>query len=115
MEPTPKRKRKYVPTPKRDRYFYNIKKEYRVVLEKIQKQDNMDEPILVILKSRLTLLIEKLIQKDCQRDEGILMNKMLKLEADLTIAAYLLRSTGFRYVIPKPESTWPGNKIKEKL
>ena len=105
MAPTPTRKRKYVPTPKRDRHFYNIKKEYKVVLERIKKEEYMDEPALVKLKNRLTLLIEKMIQKDCQLDTGILMNKMLKLEADLTITAYLLHATGFDYVILDPEST----------
>ena len=105
MEPTPKRERKYKPTPKRERDFYNIKHRYRVVLEKIWKPDKLDEPIIAILKNRLTLLIGNLIQKDCQLDEGILMSKMLKLEADLTIAEYMLRSTGLRYVILQPEST----------
>ena len=43
------------------------------------------------------------------------MSEMLKLEADLTIAAYMLRSTGFRYVILKPESTWSGHVKRKTL
>ena len=65
----------------------------------------MDEPALVKLIKRLTLLIERIIQQDCQLDEGILMNDMLKLEADLTITKYLLQVTGSDYVILEPEST----------
>ena len=104
MAPTPTRKRKYVPTPKRNRHFYNIKKEYKVVLTRIKNEEYMDEPALVKLKRRLTLLIERMIQENCQLDKGILMNKMLKLEADLTITAYLLHATGSDYVILEPES-----------
>ena len=104
MTPTRRRVHKYRPTPKRNRYFYNTKKEYKIVLTKIKNEEYMDEPALVKLKKRLTLLIERIIQEDCQLDKGILMNKMLKLEADLTITAYLLHANGFDYLIFEPES-----------
>ena len=104
MAPTRKRVHKYRPTPKNDRCFYNTKKEYKVVLNKIKNEEYMDNPALVKLINRLTLLIERLIQKDCQMDKGILMNEMLKLEADLTITSHLLQITGSDYVIFEPES-----------
>ena len=104
MAPTRKRVHKYRPTPKNDRCFYNTKKEYKVVLKRIKNEEYLDNPALVKLINRLTLLIERLIQKDCQMDKGILMNEMLKLEADLTITSHLLQVTGSDYVIFEPES-----------
>ena len=104
MAPTRKRVHKYRPTPKNDRCFYNTKKEYKIVLEKIKNEEYMDNPALVKLINRLTLLIERLIQTDCQMDKGILMNEMLKLEADLTITSHLLQVTRSDYVIFEPES-----------
>ena len=104
MAPTRKRVHKYRPTPKNNRCFYNTKKEYKIVLERIKNEEYMDNPALVKLINRLTLLIERLIQKDCQMDKGILMNAMLKLEADLTITSHLLQVTGSDYVIFEPES-----------
>ena len=97
--------RKHYPTPKENRYFYNVAREFRIVLGRIQKRDNFDEPTLFILKSRITVLIERLIQSNFQLDKGILMNEMLKYEADLTISACMLRYTGFCYVTLRPESS----------
>ena len=104
MTPTRKRIHKYRPTPKRDRYFYNTRKEYKIVLYKLRHALYMDEAALVKLITRLTLLIERMIQKNCQKDKGVLMNEMLTLEADLTITLHLLQVTKSDYVILEPES-----------
>ena len=89
--------RKIYPTPKENRFFYNVARGFRVVLGKIKRQNNFDKPTLFVLKSRITVLIERLIQSNFQLDNGILMNEMLKYEADLTISACMLEHTGFRY------------------
>ena len=104
MAPTRKRVHKYRATPPLDRCFYNIRKEYNIVLYKLRNEIYMDEKALVKLITRLTLLIERMIQKECQLDKGVLMNEMLKLEADLTITLHLLQVTESDYVILEPES-----------
>ena len=101
MEPALRKKRKprkIYPTPTKNRFFYNVARGFRVVLGKFKKQSKFDEPTLFVLKSRITVLIERLIQSNFQLDKGILMNEMLKYEADLTISACMLRYTGFPYV-----------------
>ena len=115
MAPTRKRVHKYRATPPLDRCFYNIRKEYNIVLYKLRHEIYMDEKALVKLITRLTLLIERLIQKECQIDKGILMNEMLKLEADLTITLHLLQVTESDYVILEPESPWLIHEIKWKI
>ena len=99
-----KRIHPYRPTPPLDRSFYNIRKEYKIVLYKLRHELYMDEAALVKLITRLTLLIERMIQKNCQKDKGVLKNEMLTLEADLTITLHLLQVTESDYVILEPES-----------
>ena len=108
MEPALRKKRKprkMYPTPTKNRYFYNVARGFRVVLGKFEKQSKFDEPTLFILKSRITVLIERLIQSNFQPDKGILMNKMLKYEADLAISIWMLRHTGLDQAILLPESS----------
>ena len=108
MEPALRKKRKprkIYPTPTKNRYFYNVARGFREVLRKFEKRSNFDEPTLFVLKSRITVLIERLIQSDFQLDKGILMNEMLKYEADLAISIWMLRHTGFDQAILLPESS----------
>ena len=97
--------RKIYPTPTKNRYFYNVARGFREVLRKFEKQSNFDEPTLFVLKSRITVLIERLIQSNFHVDKGILMNEMLKYEADLAISIWMLRYTGLDQIILLPESS----------
>ena len=108
MEPAlrkTRKPRKIYPTPPKKRYFYNVARGFREVLRKLDKRNNFDEPTLFVLKSRITVLIERLIQSDFQLDKGILMNEMLKYEADLAISIWMLRETGLDQIILLPESS----------
>ena len=108
MEPALRKKRKprkIYPTPPENRFFYNVARGFRVVLDKIKKQSNLDEPTLIVLTSRITMLIEKLIQSNFQLDKGILMNEMLKYEADLAISIWMLRYNKLDCAILLPESS----------
>ena len=71
--------------------FHNIRYRFKTVLTNLQRCEQIDGPIAFTLRNRMTVIIEDLIQKDCQQDNGILMKQMLKLEADLAIAGYLIQ------------------------
>ena len=81
---------KMVPVPRIHQDYYNIRNRFKKVLEKIRKHERIDEPTAFILKNRMTTIIGDFIQRNCQKDNGILMNKMLKVEADLAIAGHML-------------------------
>ena len=70
--------------------YYNIRNRFKNVLEKLRKNDTIDEPTAFILKNRVTNIIKTFIQKKCDKDKGILMNKMLKVKADLAIAGHMI-------------------------
>ena len=78
------------PTSKQLQDFRNIRYRFKTVLANLQRCEQIDEPIAFTLKSRMTVIIEDLIRKNCQQDNGILMKQMLRLEADLAIAGYLI-------------------------
>ena len=79
-----------VPVSQIHKDYYNIRNRFKNVLENLQKNDTVDEPTAFILKNRMTNIIEDFIQRKCDKDKGILMNKMLKVEAELAIAGDII-------------------------
>ena len=81
---------KMVPVSRIHQDYYNIRNRFKNVLEKLQKNDTIDEPTAFILKNKMTDIIESLIEKKCDKSKGIFMTKMLKVEADLAIAGHII-------------------------
>ena len=81
---------KMVPVSRIHQDYYNIRNRFKNLLEKLRKNDTIDEPTAFILKNKMTAIIESLIQRKCNKTKGILMNKMLKVEADLAIAGHII-------------------------
>ena len=81
---------KMVPVSRIHQDYYNVRNRFKKVLEKLRKNDTIDEPTAFILKNKMTDIIESLIQKKCDKTKGILMTKMLKVEADLAIAGHII-------------------------
>ena len=70
--------------------YYGIKKRFINVLNKIRNHAIIDEPTAFILRSKMTDIIESMIEKDCDKSKGRLLNMMLKVEADLAIAGHVI-------------------------
>ena len=81
---------KMVPVSRIHQDYYNIRSRFKKVLEKLRKNDTIDKPTAFILKNRMTNIIGDFIQRKCDKDNGILMNKMLKVEAELAIAGHII-------------------------
>ena len=81
---------KMVPVSRIHQDYYNVRNRFKKVLEKLRKNDTIDEPTAFILKNKMTDIIESLIEKKCDKTKGILMTKMLKVEADLAIAGHII-------------------------
>ena len=70
--------------------YYGIKKRFINVLDKIRKYEAIDEPTAFVLKSKMTDIIESMIEKNCDKSKGRLLTLMLKVEADLAIAGHVI-------------------------
>ena len=72
------------------REYCKIKKRFRNLLDSLRKNNTIDEPTAFVFKNRMTDIINSCIQKNCDISNGILMDQMLKVEADLAIAGHFI-------------------------
>ena len=79
-----------VPASQTHREYYKIRKRFRNLLDSLRMNDTIDEPTAFVFKNRMTDIINSCIQKNCDKSNGILMDKMLKVEADLAIAGHII-------------------------
>ena len=72
------------------REYHKIRNRFRNLLGSLRMNDTIDEPTAFVFKNRMTNIINSCIQKNCDKSNGILMSKMLKVEADLSIAGHII-------------------------
>ena len=96
--------------------FCNIRYRFNTILANLEAASNkIDELLVCTLEKNLTSLIHCLFRKKCQTDDGVLMNRMLKLEADLTIAGHLMHLNKSYLIHTESNEITPYEELDEIL